>query len=170
MDLISKALVSLGVPATVNCRYDIVIEKKKISGVPATVNCRDNIVTEKKKISGSAYKLINSSAYHHGTMLINSNLSNLSLALNPKKLNLQGGGIDSVRSMVTNATEHSSKIDHDLFCDAVIQQFHQAFPSTSLSPEIITIKDISDLDPDVIETAKKLQSKEWIFGIHFGYY
>jgi lipoate-protein ligase A len=66
VNIISTALKKLLIPSKVTCRYDIVVDEKKISG--------------------SAYKLINSRAYHHGTMLINSNLNNLELALSPIKV------------------------------------------------------------------------------------
>lgn len=49
--------------------------------VPATVNERNDIVVDGYKVSGSAFKLTSSRAYHHGTMLLDSNIKTLSQAL-----------------------------------------------------------------------------------------
>ncbi len=63
VSLVCRALHQLDIPAKVNDRYDIVIDGAKVSG--------------------SAYKLINEKAYHHGTMLIDSDLSALGKYLKP---------------------------------------------------------------------------------------
>ena len=49
--------------------------------IPASVNSRCDLVIQDKKISGSAYRLTQSKAYHHGTMLIDSDLKKLSTYL-----------------------------------------------------------------------------------------
>ena len=61
--MVSQALEQLDIPASVNSRYDIVIGDKKISG--------------------SAYKIANNKSYHHGTMLIDTDLKVLGDALKP---------------------------------------------------------------------------------------
>jgi lipoate-protein ligase A len=61
--MIANALQNLDIPAKVNSRYDIVLGDKKISG--------------------SAYKIANNKSYHHGTMLIDTDISQLYDALKP---------------------------------------------------------------------------------------
>jgi lipoate---protein ligase len=96
VNLVSKALNNLGIPSKVNCRYDIVIDDKKVSG--------------------SAYKLSGKSAYHHGTMLISTDLDILKNNLTPKKSDLiEGGGVDSVRSAVTRLRDYHPSVTHDMF-------------------------------------------------------
>lgn len=51
--------------------------------IPAAVNSRHDLVIGDKKVSGSAYKLVNARAYHHGTMLIDSDLKALGRYLKP---------------------------------------------------------------------------------------
>ena len=62
-NMVTNALLNLDIPAQVNHRFDIVIDQKKISG--------------------SAYKIANSKSYHHGTMLIDTDLRNLKNLLKP---------------------------------------------------------------------------------------
>lgn len=52
--LVQRALANLDISATLNNRHDLLIDGRKVSG--------------------SAYKLVNSRAYHHGTMLIETDL------------------------------------------------------------------------------------------------
>jgi lipoate-protein ligase A len=121
--IICRALHQLDIPASVNDRFDIVIG-----------DC---------KISGSAYKLTNEKAYHHGTMLIDSDLSQLGQFLRPSNVllfstfykkaffyldltfqkNIQSQGVASVRSKVTRLREHSFTVDHTSFCDATVEEF-----------------------------------------------
>ena len=54
--------------------------------IPASVNERFDIMIGDFKISGSAYKLANEKAYHHGTMLIDSDLSQLGQFLKPSNV------------------------------------------------------------------------------------
>ncbi len=51
--LMARALETMDIPATVNSRFDILLQGTM-------------------KISGSAYKIIKDRAYHHGTMLIDT--------------------------------------------------------------------------------------------------
>lgn len=105
--IILKALQDLGVMAQVSGRNDIVVSTPEGD----------------KKISGSAYKENRDRCFHHGTMLINANLSRLSDYLNPDKKKLEMKGITSVRSRVMNLQEINPQINHELLCQKVIEHF-----------------------------------------------
>src|SRR5438270_9636939 len=60
-DLVTRALLELDIPAYVTERHDIAVDGNKVSG--------------------SAYKIINARAYHHGTMLIDTDVGMLKGAL-----------------------------------------------------------------------------------------
>ncbi|KAI8902882.1 lipoate-protein ligase A [Globomyces pollinis-pini] len=137
--LISQALHELDIPSNVNHRYDIVIDEKKVSG--------------------SAYKLISDRAYHHGTMLIDTDLDILNTYLNPKKKELVGLGTDSVRSTVTRLREHSFTVDHSSFCEAVQNEFEYKYGDL----ETIVLDESSMIDT-VKTTFENLQKHDWIIG------
>ncbi|KAJ3368560.1 hypothetical protein HDU91_000472 [Kappamyces sp. JEL0680] len=146
VSLVAKALRSLSLPAVVNSRFDIVIDSKKVSG--------------------SAYKLVNSRAYHHGTMLIDSNLENLLLTLSPAKKDLVGGGIESVRSSVTRLQDHvraGSPIGYLDFYQAVIDEFQAAY-GNPLEEPVIDVLDEQSLSPEIRQQADTLASLDWVFG------
>lgn len=84
--LMMKALQSLGVPATLSGRNDILVEGKKVSGFAKRV-CRNRLMV-------------------HGTLMYDVDLEVLTQALCPPATKLQSKGIASVRSRVTNLCEH----------------------------------------------------------------
>ncbi|PKO06315.1 MAG: lipoate--protein ligase [Chloroflexi bacterium HGW-Chloroflexi-3] len=78
-------------------------------GVPAEMNGRNDIVVEERKISGNAQYAIGSKLVSHGTLLYNSDLSKVSEALNVKVEKIESKGIKSVRSRVANISEYMSE-------------------------------------------------------------
>lgn len=83
-----------------------------------------------RKISGSAYKLKLGRAngegrrsLHHGTMLLDLELTALQKYLNPNKKKLESKGVDSVISRVMNLKEIAPTIDHHTFCKALENSF-----------------------------------------------
>lgn len=50
---------------------------RKHLDIPAEVTNRNDISVEGRKVSGSAYRLIQQRAFHHGTMLIDCDLTAL---------------------------------------------------------------------------------------------
>ena len=87
--MVSRALRKLGIPAYVNARHDICVEQYKIS-FQFFLACRMSPRPDNRSsclhVSGSAFKLSTKRAYHHGTMLIDSKLSNLRGVLGTSKV------------------------------------------------------------------------------------
>ncbi|KAJ3315345.1 hypothetical protein HDV04_003738 [Boothiomyces sp. JEL0838] len=129
--------------------------------IPAEVNTRYDLVVNNEKISGSAYKLVNNRAYHHGTMLIDTDLKILNTFLNPKKKELVGNGIESVRSVVTKLREFSYTVGHLDFCNSTINEFHKIYGSESAP--LVKYLDESDVNEVVQSNMDKLKTKEWIY-------
>jgi lipoate-protein ligase A len=71
-------------------------------GVPAEISGRNDMTIEGKKFSGNAQYIKDGRIMHHGTILYDSDLRVLSLALQPGKDKIESRGIKSVQSRVTN--------------------------------------------------------------------
>jgi lipoate-protein ligase A len=127
--------------------------------IPAMLNSRHDLCVEEKKISGSAFKLTSSRAYHHGTMLIDTDLNLLLKYLTPKSIDIQGLGTDSVRSTVTKLRDYSYTIDHSSFCESVGLEFQKQFGKT----ETVFV-DSSFVNDTIRDIAASLQTREWIYG------
>ncbi|KAJ3153774.1 Biotin/lipoate A/B protein ligase [Geranomyces michiganensis] len=131
--------------------------------VPASVNTRHDIVVEDKKISGSAYKLVNTRAYHHGTMLIDADLGALGRYLRPPPKNLVGKGVESVRSTVGKLRDYSYTVDHLSFCEAIAEEFCRSHGADIIPLIELTAKDI-DRDPKIREYHEEITTWDWIYG------
>lgn len=113
-----------------------------------------------KKISGSAYRLSKGKFIHHGTMLIESQLSNLS-----KLLKLTQHRADSI---VTNGTDsipspvQNYDVDEDLFLHQVVESYKTENECTS--DNVFILNNYDDIPQEVFERAEKLKHWSWVFG------
>jgi lipoate-protein ligase A len=73
------------IPASLNERHDVVVNRFKICYSFDTNLAVTLIVLH---VSGSAYKIVNKRAYHHGTMLLDSDLQSLGGALRPPNVSV----------------------------------------------------------------------------------
>jgi lipoate-protein ligase A len=76
-----------------------------------------------RKVSGSAYRETMDRGFHHGTLLLNADLSRLANYLNPDQKKLQAKGITSVRGRVANLVELLPGITHQQVCEAIQEAF-----------------------------------------------
>jgi len=144
--IILRALSALGIQAEASGRNDIVVRRG------------DDV----RKISGSAYHETPDRGFHHGTFLMNADLSRLADYLNPDIKKLQTKGITSVRSRVANLTELKPDINYDAICDAVTQAFFEHYQARC-QPEYISPDALPDL-PGFTEQFARQSSWEWNFG------
>lgn len=90
-------------------RYDHftrpVIEVLREMGVPAELSGRNDILADGRKISGNAQFASPSRMFSHGTLLLDSNLDDVTAALRPKPGKVESKGVKSIRSRVANIVE-----------------------------------------------------------------
>ncbi|KAK0499549.1 hypothetical protein EDD18DRAFT_1069191 [Armillaria luteobubalina] len=156
--IILRAVRSLGVNAHVNDRNDICVESKKIR-IQLSHSHQWSLI----HISGSAYKIVKNRAYHHGTMLISTQLETLGELLRSKKDSMLTKGVASVPSPVCNLRQHNDKISHEQFCEAAISEFRRVYDISEEVQRISENTDLVDLD-DVHKGVTELSSWEWAYG------
>ncbi|ROR15192.1 lipoate--protein ligase A [Erwinia sp. JUb26] len=144
--IILHALEALGMTAEASGRNDLV------------VSTADGM----RKVSGSAYRETRDRGFHHGTLLMNADLSRLADYLNPDEKKLQAKGITSVRSRVANLQELQPDISYERICDAVTKSFFEYY-GERCEPELISPEAFPDL-PGFAETFARQSSWEWNFG------
>lgn len=144
--IVLAALNSLGVTAEASGRNDLVV--KTDSG--------------DRKVSGSAYRETIDRGFHHGTLLLNADLSRLANYLNPDQKKLQAKGITSVRGRVANLVELLPGITHQHICEAIQEAFFSHY-GERVDAEVISPDNTSDL-PNFAETFARQSSWEWNFG------
>jgi len=109
---------------------EILIEALSSLGITGEASGRNDLTVDGKKVSGSAYKLnlgrkdgSHRKSLHHGTMLLNANLSAMSGYLNPAKPKLESKGVESVISRVMNLSEKKPDINNEMWWNALEQAF-----------------------------------------------
>jgi len=90
-------------------RYDLfnrpVVDVLKELGVPAEIGGRNDILAGGRKISGNAQFATAGRMFSHGTLLLDSNLDDVTAALKPKPGKIESKGVKSIRSRVANISE-----------------------------------------------------------------
>lgn len=93
-----------------------VIQALKRLGVEAEFNGRNDLTIDGRKFSGSAQYARHGRLLHHGCIMLNTNLTNVADALNPRMAKFESKSVKSVRSRVTTINAHApSPISMDLF-------------------------------------------------------
>jgi lipoate-protein ligase A len=140
----------------------IIINALKKFGLSASSSGRNDILIQDRKISGSAFKETKDRSFHHGTLLINANLTKLSNYLNPHPKKLEAKGITSVRARVANLTDFSPELNHEILIQEIIQQFFQMYGSQT---EIEILDDASlKKIPELLKRYEELKDWNWRFG------
>lgn len=108
----------------------------------------DGETKENRKFSGSAFKETKGRAFHHGTLLIDADLTKLADYLNPNKKKLMSKGIKSVRSRVTNLKLQNNVINHDDLCESIINNFCLEYKGRC---------EIEYINEDILKQNKKIE-------------
>jgi len=104
-----------------------VINALKELGLNAHLSGRNDILIDEKKVSGNAQYYTNGRLLHHGTLLYNSEMSNLVKSLKVRELKIKSKGIKSVKSRVANITDFlNNKLTIEDFKDYLLKSFYQA--------------------------------------------
>lgn len=133
----------------------------KLAGIEATLSGRNDLQVGDKKFSGNAFFHQNGVACHHGTLLISSNYEKLSRYLTPSKAKLEGKGVDSVRSRVSNLQDLSPTLTVERMKLFLLDAFRTVY---GLSPTPITLSEYALEKVD--EITAFLRNPEWIYGKH----
>jgi lipoate---protein ligase len=140
----------------------IIISALARMGITAEASGRNDLIIEQRKFSGSAFKLSKDRAFHHGTILINADITRLGRYLTPDADKLQSKGIKSVSSRVANLSEFNRSISHETLCPIIIEEFFNTYGETCEITELshATISAI----PHLKSYYEKMVDWDWRFG------
>ncbi len=144
-EIIKSALTSFDINTSSQGRNDIVVGSK-----------------DPRKISGSAFRQTSDRAFHHGTLLINVDLTRMQLYLNPNKKKLQAKGIRSVRSRVANLIEYNPELKHEVLCPELINAFFN-YHDNDCEIEVLNHDQLQNM-PQLNDYYQQLKDWNWRFG------
>ena len=83
-----------------------IVDALKGLGVNAEFSGRNDLLIDGQKFSGNAQYNYKDRVMHHGTLLFSSEINDVSAALKVKPIKFEGKSVKSVKSRVTNISEH----------------------------------------------------------------
>lgn len=86
-----------------------IIECLEDLNIHAEFSGRNDLLIDNQKFSGNAQYNYKNKVMHHGTLLFSSQINDLSSALKVKPSKFEGKGVKSVKSRVTNISNHLKK-------------------------------------------------------------
>ena len=124
--------------------------------IPWQRSGRNDILADGRKFSGNAFYKNGRQAYHHGTLLVEADMTKMSRYLRPSKAKLQAKGVDSVRSRVVNLKELNPEITIPALEAALQAAFSRVYglPVERISPESLNLEDLTS----------RYESWEWNYG------
>lgn len=137
-----------------------IVDTLQALNVDAKFEGKSDLTIDGKKFSGNASHIFKNKVMQHGTMLFSSDLKRLNQLLKVNPLKFKDRGIRSIRSRVTNISEHlSDSISIEKFSQLILQDLKTKFPNAK------KIK-LSAIDNEKIEAlmAEKYNNWEWNYG------
>ena len=141
-----------------NRQMRVILNAVSKLGLKAELSGRNDITVDGKKFSGNAFSLAKGNRSHHGTILVNADLTKLSNYLCVSKEKMRSKGIDSVRARVCNLCELSSGLTVEAMRRLVIESFIEEYGAAS--EYVVDGMALAEVE----ERRERLASWEWRFG------
>lgn len=127
-------------------------------GIQAKFTGRNDIVVEGKKFSGNAFSIKKNNYLHHGTLLIDTDMTRLANYLNVSEQKIRSKGINSVKSRVCNLKDYNP----EMTVDDMVKSLKKSFIMNYGEPKEFIFP------PDAEEEINKLYQRhiswEWRLG------
>lgn len=133
--------------------YSTVMDALAELGVHSELSGRNDILVDGRKVSGSAFEVTRDKVCHHGTMLLETDLSKVEKYLTPDRRKLNSHSVGSVSSRVRNLN-----IKPDDFCNALIRKFNRDKAIIKVDKELLLT------DAELKNQYGFFRSEEWRFG------
>lgn len=142
-----------------NLTKQIAVLQKAVErfGLQVDLSGRNDLTHEGKKFSGHAFYEEDGNAFHHGTMMVDVDLTMLAKVLKPSKLKLESKGITSVKSRVVNLKELNNEISISNLSEALIDSFKEIYGENSCLVKYSR----KEKSPNFM---KKYMDDSWIYG------
>ena len=138
-------------------QLSVIQEACKLCGIDATFSGRNDLLADGRKFSGNAFYHSKGFSYHHGTLLIDTDMNRLGRYLSPPKAKLESKGVTSVRSRVVNLKELSPTLTCAKMKEYMTRAFEAVYGQKAL---LLPVPEEAILLP----MAEKYASADWLYG------
>lgn len=140
-------------------QLEVILKAVNSFSIPAKKTGRNDITVEEKKFSGNAFYERKGNCYHHGTILVDVDIHNLSHYLNVSKDKLKSKGVESVKSRVTNLRDYNHQITIESMKLALINAFNEVYGLIASEMELKLVN-----EDELVKLEEKFCSWEWVYG------
>lgn len=140
-------------------QLQVIIKGLEKLGIHAEKSGRNDILVDGRKISGNAFYEQGDNCYHHGTLMVNVNMEDLSRYLTVSRDKLKAKGVDSVRSRVGNLKDFQPDITIDSLKETLRSAFEEEY---GLRSETLEWNELPK--DDIKERRERFSSWEWLYG------
>ena len=136
-----------------------VVEALAKLGINAIHSGRNDLLIEGLKISGNAEHVFKNRVLHHGTLLFNSDLKNLGLAIKVIPGKYESKAVQSNRSPVTNISQFLKE-------EMTVEEFIEFLLGVQLEKYDNSFYELNEIDIRTIDklSEEKFRTWEWNFG------
>ncbi|XCP86640.1 lipoate--protein ligase [Roseburia hominis] len=120
---------------------------------------RNDILIDGRKFSGNAFYEHGTHCYHHGTLMVDVDIENLSKYLTVSKEKLKSKGVDSVKSRVANLKEYIPNLTIEALKAALRAAFEEVYGLKAGELRVSALK-----MEEVEESEKRFSSWKWLYG------
>ncbi len=136
----------------------VMLDAAKQFGVDAEFSGRNDILADGRKFSGNAFCFRKNGAFHHGTILINTDMTKLSKYLAVPKDKIESKGIASVRSRVVNLAE----LNPEITPESMTQALKKSFAAEYGEPQDYPFSE--EAWEEIAEIEQRNCGWDWLFG------
>ena len=130
-----------------------------MAGIVTEKSGRNDVLAQGRKFSGNAFYHSQGRAYHHGTLLIQSDMDKLQRYLSPPKAKLESKGIRSVRSRVVNLSELAQGLTVDTMKAYMRQAFGEVYQA-NLQP--LSLSDNARFE--ISQICQRISTWDYLYG------
>jgi len=143
-------------------QLSVILESVKKLGINAEFTGRNDLTVKGKKFSGNAFYFTEEKAYHHGTILFNTDVESLVDYLRVSKEKMKSKGVKSVRSRVVNLKDLKDSLTLNAIKKELEESFKNIYSSNNSSFKKVFIKpsELNELKP----LYEKYSSWDWRYG------
>jgi lipoate-protein ligase A len=138
--------------------HSVIIDALSKFGIVAEFSGRNDMLIDGKKFSGHAYYTNNKKSYHHGTLMVSSDLDKLGYYLRPSEKKIKSKGVDSVRSRVANISDYNGEVTISKLQDSMEESFIRIYGGS------FTHETYDKVKTPLKALYDKYSSWEWKFG------
>ena len=143
---------------SIDRQLSVIMRALETYGLNCEKTGRNDICIDEKKFSGNAFYKHRSRCYHHGTILVDVDLNEVSRYLNVSAEKLKAHSVSSVKSRIVNLKSLNSSICISDLQSELIHAFCEIYAQNRvIMPEELETRQISEL-------TEKYASREWRFG------